>query len=185
LYINIVTDTFPALALGVSPAEGNIMRQPPRDPEEPLLDKEMIIMIFTSGVSYAIGALFVYFWATDFTLTTDSAKLHTAQTMVFVSLVIYQLLHSLSLSQKDIIFNKQFFKNGKLFLAVLVSTALLLVAIYVPFLSNFIETQPLEALHWGIIFLTALPIFIIDEGRKMILKAVKKRAYEKQKQKIE
>jgi Ca2+-transporting ATPase len=167
LYINIVTDTFPALALGASPAEKDIMIRQPRDPKEPLIDKDMILMILISGFSYAIGTTIVYFWAMNFTLSLDPTDIKTSETMVFVSLVIYQLLHSLSISQNRFIFNKEFFKNGKLFLAFFFSLGLLILAIYVPFMNRFIHTVPLAASQWGIISATALPIFVIDELRKI------------------
>ncbi|NHJ85665.1 MAG: hypothetical protein FK734_09400 [Asgard group archaeon] len=173
LYINIVTDTFPALALGVSPAERDVMLRKPRNPEEPLIDKKMIVMILTSGISYAIGTMIVYFWVMNFTLSVDPLEVKTAETMVFISLVIYQLLHSLSVSQERIIFNKEFFKNGKLFLAFIVSLSLLIAAIYIPFMNNFIHTVPIGAPHWGLIILTAIPIFIIDELRKLLFKGKK------------
>ena len=167
LYINIVTDTFPALALGVSHAEQDVMLRRPRDPEEPIIDKEMIVMILISGLSYAMGALIVYFWAMNFTLSTDPTDVKTSETMVFISLVIYQLFHSLSVSQERIIFNRDFLKNRKLFLAFAVSFALLIIAIYVPFMNRFVHTVPIGATHWGMIVLTALPILIIDEVRKL------------------
>jgi Ca2+-transporting ATPase len=170
LYINIVTDTFPALALGVSRAEKDVMLRRPRDPEEPIIDKEMIAMILISGLSYAIGALIVYFWAMNFTLSTDPTDVKTSETMVFISLVIYQLFHSLSVSQERIIFNKDFLKNRKLFLAFAVSFALLIIAIYVPFMNRFVHTVPIGATHWGMIVLTALPILIIDEVRKLFFR---------------
>jgi Ca2+-transporting ATPase len=170
LFINIVTDTFPALALGVSPEEKDVMRRRPRDPNEPLLDKEMIILVFLSGILYAIGSMLVYFWSLNFNATppTETHK-RLAETTVFASLVIYQLLHSLSISQNKIIFTKAIFKNLKIFLAIAFSIALLLVAIYVPFMNPLIKTEPLPAMNWVMIIVTAIPIFIIDELRKVII----------------
>jgi len=175
LYINLLTDTFPALALGVSPAEEDIMLRKPRDPKEPLIDKEMLISIVTSGLMYGIGTLFGYFWTMGFTLSTDVETVKAAQTMVFVSLVVYQLLHSLSLCQDDLIFTKGFFKNYKLFLAVLFSIIMLVIALYVPFMSRFAHTTPLDGMQWLIILLTALPILIADEVRKFIFNRIRKK----------
>ncbi|MBN1329741.1 MAG: cation-translocating P-type ATPase [Candidatus Heimdallarchaeota archaeon] len=175
LFINIVTDTFPALALGVSPPEKDVMKRNPRNPAEPLLDKEMIIMIFLSGLLYAIGAMIVYFWSLGFNTTpsTETQK-RLAETTVFASLVIYQLLHSLSISQNKLVFSKDIFKHSKMFLALVVSMGLLLVAIYVPFIGKLIKTEPLPAINWLMIIATAIPIFIIDELRKFIINRRKK-----------
>lgn len=168
LYINLVTDTFPALALGMTQPEQDVMLRKPRDPNEPIIDKKMITMVLLTGLSYAIGTILVYFWAMDFTLLTDHQAVATSETMVFVSLVIYQLLHSLSVSQNELIFSKRFFKNTKLFGAVAISLVLLIIAVYVPFISRFLDTVPLQAKHWGMIFATALPIFLMDEFRKLL-----------------
>jgi len=177
LFINIVTDTFPALALGVSPPEKDVMQRSPRDPTEPLLDKEMIILVFLSGILYAIGSMLVYFWSINFNATppTETHK-RLAETTVFASLVIYQLLHSLSISQNNIIFSKNIFKHTKMFLALAVSISLLLIAIYVPFVARLTKTEPLPAINWLMIIVTAVPIFIIDELRKVIINRRKKPA---------
>ncbi|HUT82766.1 MAG TPA: cation-translocating P-type ATPase [Candidatus Bathyarchaeia archaeon] len=170
LFINILTDTFPALALGVSPPEKDVMKRRPRDPTEPLLDKEMIIMIFLSGILYAVGTMIVYFWSLDFnTIPIDEEHKRLAETTVFASLVIYQLLHSLSISQSKIVFSKDIFKHTKMFLALAVSIGLLIVAIYVPFMGKLVKTEPLPAMNWLMIISTAVPIFIIDELRKVII----------------
>jgi len=107
-----------------------------------------------------------------FTLSQDPLSLKTAETMVFVSLVIYQLVHSLSISQDGFIFAKGFFRNYRLFLAILFSLIMLLIALYVPLMSSFIHTVPLQAKHWLVIVLSALVILIVDEIRKLIFKSV-------------
>jgi Ca2+-transporting ATPase len=170
LFINIVTDTFPALALGVSPAEKDVMLRKPRDPTEPLLDKEMVSLVIISGILYAIGSLIVYFWSINFNATppTETHK-RLAETTVFASLVIYQLLHSLSISQNKFVFSKEILKQPRIFLAIIVSMVLLLLAIYVPFLNQFIKTEPLPAINWLMIIVTAVPIFLVDELRKLII----------------
>ncbi|MFW9924401.1 MAG: cation-translocating P-type ATPase [Candidatus Thorarchaeota archaeon] len=175
LFINIVTDTFPALALGVSPPEKDVMQRKPRDPTEPLLDKEMIILVLLSGILYAAGSMIVYFWSLDFNvLPPNDEHKRLAETTVFASLVIYQLLHSLSISQNKVVFSKEIFKHSKMFLALALSLILLIIAIYVPFLSKLVKTEPLPAMNWLMIAVTAIPIFIIDELRKVIINKKKK-----------
>ncbi|NHJ06143.1 MAG: hypothetical protein EAX90_15050, partial [Candidatus Heimdallarchaeota archaeon] len=130
---------------------------------------------FISGILYAIGSMIVYFWSINFNATppTETHK-RLAETTVFASLVIYQLLHSLSISQNNIIFSKNIFKHTKMFLALAVSISLLLIAIYVPFVARLTKTEPLPAMNWLMIFVTAIPIFIIDELRKVIINRKRK-----------
>ncbi len=172
LFINIVTDAFPALALGISAPEENVMQRPPRDPQEPLLDKVMLIKILITGILYAIGSMFVFYWAIGFGSAITEENIKIGQTMVFASLVIYQLANSLSTSRGRTIFSRRIFQNKSLFGAIALGVILLMAAIYIPFLQPAIKTFPLSALHWGIILLTMLPIAAIEELRKFIVNKI-------------
>jgi Ca2+-transporting ATPase len=177
LFINIVTDAFPALALGVSAPEENVMQRPPRDPQEPLLDKVMLIKIALTGVLYAIGSMFVFYWAIGFGSAVTEENIKIGQTMVFASLVIYQLANSLSTSRGRTIFSRKVFQNKQLFGAILLGVILLMAAVYIPFLQPAIKTYPLSAVHWGIILLTMLPIAAIEELRKFIVNKIQPERY--------
>ncbi len=166
LFINLLTDTFPAIALGVTPPEGEIMLRAPRDPDEPLLDKEVILTIFLTGFIYAIGTMILFFWALD-RYDTDTK---IAETMVFTALVFYQLFHSLSVSKNGTIFNKKIFEHKSLFLAIFVGATLQLMAIYMPGINTILHTAQLEWVHWKMILLTLIPIAIIGELKKLLIK---------------
>ena len=177
LFINIVTDAFPALALGVSAPEENVMERPPRDPQEPLLDRVMLTKIAITGVLYAIGSMFVFFWAISFGSAVTEENIRIGQTMVFASLVIYQLANSLSTSRGRTIFSRRIFQNKSLFGAIALGLILLMAAVYIPFLQPAIKTFPLTAQHWGIILLTMLPITAIEEFRKFIVNKIQPERY--------
>ncbi len=171
LFINIVTDVGPAIALGLCSPEGNIMERKPRHPDEPIISKNMIILILSTGIMYGIATTFLYFWSIGFDKNYDpSITCNIPETIVFAALVIYQLGHSITVSQRGTIFSKRTFENKYLFLAIFISILLLLVAIYVPFIAIFIRTAPLTLEHWGMIFLTLIPILIIGEIRKKIVR---------------
>ncbi len=177
LFINIVTDAFPALALGLSAPEENVMQRPPRDPNEPLLDKVMLIKIAITGVLYAIGSMFVFYWAIGFGSAITEENIKIGQTMVFASLVIYQLANSLSTSRGRTIFSRRIFQNKSLFGAIALGVILLMAAIYIPFLQPAIKTFPLSGIHWGIILLTMLPIAAVEELRKFIVNKIQPTRY--------
>ncbi|MBD3255646.1 MAG: HAD-IC family P-type ATPase [Candidatus Lokiarchaeota archaeon] len=174
LYINLVTDTFPALALGVSPPEEDLMKRKPRDPKEPLLNRNLILFIISFGILNAIGCLFLFMWSINynFALNLNTADLTMQRTMIFAALVVYQIIQCLSVGSNETIFSKSTFKNKTLLGAVGLSILLLLFAIYFPFLQPFIGTAPLEPIHWFMILLTAIPILFFEElYERFILKA--------------
>ncbi len=171
LYINLVTDTFPALALGMSPAEEDVMKRKPRDPKEPLLTKNMVIFILLFGVLNAIGCVFLFLWSIEFNLTIDIeiVDLTRQRTIIFAALVVYQMIQCLSVSQNTTIFSKKTLENKILIGAILLGLILLLFAIYIPLLQPFIKTYPLEAMDWIMILITAIPILIIEELYEKII----------------
>ncbi|MFX1309476.1 MAG: cation-translocating P-type ATPase [Promethearchaeota archaeon] len=171
LYINLVTDTFPALALGVNPAEEDLMKRKPRDPKEPLLNKNLIIFIISFGILNALGCTFLFLWSINFNfaLNVESMDLTRQRTIIFAALVIYQTIQCLCISQNTTIFSKNTFKNKTLIGALLLCILLLLFAIYIPFMQIFIRTYPLEPIDWLIILITAIPILLFQEIYEKIL----------------
>ncbi|MFO7794819.1 MAG: cation-translocating P-type ATPase [Promethearchaeati archaeon] len=165
LYINLVTDTFPALALGVSPPEKNLMQRKPRDPDEKLLDRKLVIFIMIFGLLNALGCTFLFLWTIGFNLSIDilTADLSRARTIIFAALVIYQTFQCLAVSQNVTIFSKKTLENKILIGAILLGLLLLLFAIYIPFMQLFIGTYPLPPIDWLVILITAIPILIFQE----------------------
>jgi Ca2+-transporting ATPase len=165
LYINLVTDTFPALALGVSPPEEDLMQRKPRDPEEKLLSRDLVIFIMIFGLLNAIGSTFLFLWTIEFNLSIDilTTDLTRSRTIIFAALVIYQSLQCLAVSQNVTIFSKKTLENTILIGAIFLGLLLLLLAIYFPFFQIFIGTYPLPPIDWLLILITAIPIVIFQE----------------------
>ena len=165
LYINLVTDTFPALALGVNPPEEGIMKRKPRDPNEPLLTRNLIIFILIFGILNAIAGIFLFLWSIGFNPSIDilNADLSRQRTILFAALVIFQSIQCLGISQNVTIFSKKTLQNKSLIGAIFLGILLLLFSIYVPIMQVIIRTYPLDPLDWFMIFISAIPIFIFQE----------------------
>lgn len=129
LWMNLVTDGLPAMALGIDPPEKNIMDRKATKKKEPILSSRRLLMVGWQGLIMTLGALFVYFSAPVFFKDIP----HIFQTMVFTTLVITQLLHTYNFRFEDKgIFRKYIFGNKYLNIAVLASILLQVAIIYIP-----------------------------------------------------
>jgi Ca2+-transporting ATPase len=137
LWINLVTDGAPALALTLEPAEGDVMKRRPRPPQEGLFSGGMWQHILWVGLLMAGITLFTQAWA----ITTE----HTHwQTMVFTVLCLSQFGHVLAIrSEKQSLFTQGIFSNKPLLGAVILASALQIATIYVPFLQPVFKTEAL------------------------------------------
>jgi len=137
LWINLMTDGLPALALSVEPAEGNVMKRPPRHPKESIFAHGLGIHAIWVGLLMAGIVLFVQAWS----IKTEHAHW---QTMVFTVLCLTQLGHVLAIrSEKESLFKIGLLSNKPLLGAVLLSFIFQMATIYVPFLNPIFKTEPL------------------------------------------
>lgn len=165
LWLNLVTDSFPALALGMEKGEPEIMKIPPRNPDEPILDKGMIRAIIFQSSAIALGSLLAYRWGLK-TYSTDN--LIIARTITFATLITAELLRAYSSrSEKHTIFEIGILSNRTLTYATLFSFVLLLVVIYLPFLQPIFDTYPLGFKDWQIILLHAFLPLVVGEVYKL------------------
>jgi Ca2+-transporting ATPase len=138
LWINLVTDGLPALALSAEPAEGDVMRRPPRHPKESIFAHGLGLHAIWVGILMAGIALVVQAWA----ITTEHAHW---QTMVFTVLCLTQLGHVLAIrSEKESLFKMGLYTNKYLLGAVLLTFILQMATIYVPFLNPILKTESLS-----------------------------------------
>jgi P-type Ca2+ transporter type 2C len=165
LWINLVTDGLPALALSVEPAEGDVMQRPPRHPGESIFAGGLGIHAIATGLLMAAVVLATQFWA----IRTEN--LHW-QTMVFTLLCLTQLGNVLAIrSEKESLFKIGLFSNKYLLGAVLLTFLLQMATVYVPFLNPIFKTAPLTAKELFLtIALSSIVFFAIE-----IMKLVKKR----------
>lgn len=157
LWVNLVTDGLPALALGVDPADRDIMSRRPRHPGESIFANGLIVKIMGSGVVMAMVTLAAYALA-----LFGSGNIDMARTVAFNTMVFTQLFYVFACrSEYRTILELGVFSNPKLVMAVLCSALLQLTVTHLPFLQNVFHTVPLSPLQWSvIIFLSALPTVI-------------------------
>lgn len=152
LMINLVTDAFPAFALGMEEKESNVMNKKPRDPNEPIVDKKMGIRIAVQSIFLAVATLISFRYG-----MYKYQDIQVARTFCFVTLVTGELLRAYSArSEETSIFKMKIFSNSFLNKSVLLSLAILLAIVYVPFLQTLFNTIPLAITAIDIALLLAL-----------------------------
>ncbi|MFO3715683.1 cation-translocating P-type ATPase [Anaerococcus cruorum] len=165
LWLNLVTDAFPALALGVEPAEADIMERPPRDPKESILAGETGKNVILQSIAITISVLAAYIIGLKYIFPNNIEGAHT---MVFATLITSELLRAFSVrSERYTLKELGWFSNKNLVKANLLSFALLLLVMYVPPIRRLFELQFITWEWWIILLLSFLPL-VIGEIRKRV-----------------
>ena len=165
LWLNLVTDAFPALALGVEPAEADIMERPPRDPKESILAGETGRNVILQSIAITISVLAAYIIGLKYIFPNNIEGAHT---MVFATLITSELLRAFSVrSERYTLKELGWFSNKNLVKANLLSFALLLLVMYVPPIRRLFELQFITWEWWIILLLSFLPL-VIGEIRKRV-----------------
>jgi Ca2+-transporting ATPase len=174
LWVNLVTDGLPALALGVDPVDPHIMDRPPRKPDEPVVTPERIWLILAQGVFIAFCSLSAFL----FVLTVEGEGIGRARTAALAVLACSQLFHAFSCrSQKTSLFRLGVLTNPQLVLATVSSFLLQISIIYVPFFQLVFKTQALSLTDLGVILaFSSLPFWVMEVvkavNRKIALYAI-------------
>ncbi len=164
LWINLVTDGLPALALGVDPIPGDIMERKPRDPKENPINREMFFMIVLVGIIMLVGTLGIFQLHRHLGYGVTEAR-----TVAFTTLVMFQLFFVFSVrSPRQPLNLAGFLANPKLILAVLVSASLQLIVVYLPPLHAVFDTASIGILEWVLILLVSSSVIFIIEGYKVV-----------------
>ena len=167
LWLNLVTDAFPALALGVEPAEADIMERKPRDPDAAITSGETGKAIIYQSIAITISVLLAYVIGLKYIFPNNIEGAHT---MVFATLITSELLRAFSVrSEKYTLKELGWFSNKNLVKANLLSFALLLIVMYIPILRKLFELEFISWQWWIILLLSFLPL-VIGEIRKKIRK---------------
>ena len=151
LWINLVTDGLPALALSVDLAQPGIMKKKPRAKNESFITKKLGFSMITIAILIAIATLYLF----NQGLKEDLSK---AQTLAFTSLVVFEIVGLEGLRKN---YKLGFFSNKYLNFAILSSLLLQLIVIYTP-IAKFFKTVPLSLLDWGYLLLAALILFVLQ-----------------------
>ncbi len=162
LWINLVTDGLPALALSVEPEEGDVMSRPPRHPKESIFAHGLGIHAIWVGLLMGGIVLFVQSWS----IRTGHAHW---QTMVFTVLCLTQLGHVLAIrSERESLFRIGLFSNKYLLGAVISTFILQMATIYVPVLNRIFKTEPLSANELAATLAMSSVVFFAVEGEKFV-----------------
>ncbi len=160
LWLNLVTDGLPALALGFEPYEKDIMKRKPRDPKESILNKTSLEFVAVVGVAVALFTFYLFY--------LELPDLDKARTMAFSSLVMLEMAVALSFRSPASFLKNGLAGNKKLLLAILLSAALQFALVYAPFFNNVFHTVPLSFGDWVRIFTAAFILFIGIEINKIV-----------------
>jgi Ca2+-transporting ATPase len=163
LSINLITDAFPAFALGMEKKDPRVMDAKPRDPHESIVNKKMMVLVAAQSVFLGAACLASYAYGHYFV-----GNEVTATTMCFVTIVVEELLRAYSSrSNTRLIVKMNPFSNGFLNKSVLASLAFLALAVYVPFMQEIFNTHALPVNLLLISLGFALLAFIGDELAKL------------------
>jgi Ca2+-transporting ATPase len=165
LWVNLVTDGLPALALGVDPVDPNVMKRPPRPPNEPVVTKRRAFLMLAQGSLIAICSLLAF----TFVLFIEKEGISRARTAAFIVLSCSQLFHSFNCrSFTESLFKIGVFTNKKLILATGISFLLQMAVVYVPFLQGVFKTEALGVFDWFlVIIVSSFPLWAMEVYKKV------------------
>ncbi|MEM4268051.1 MAG: calcium-translocating P-type ATPase, SERCA-type [Candidatus Woesearchaeota archaeon] len=164
LWMNLVTDGFPALALGIDPIEKDVMQKKPRRRSDGIVNARVILRMLSIGAVMMAGTLILFHFYLQH-------GIKYAQTVAFTTLVVFQLLNALNTHCERTVFSKQLFDNKFLLMGVLGSFFLQVIVIYGP-LEKIFSTVALTLFDWLIILGVCSSIILIEEVRKLLSKRV-------------
>jgi Ca2+-transporting ATPase len=175
LWINLVTDGAPALALGVDPADADVMRAPPRPRDEGVITRRMWAGIVYVGAIMAAGTLLVLDASLPGGLIEGSGSMRYAQTMAFTTLMLFQIFNVFNARSDERSAFSGLFSNTWLWGAVLASLVLQVAVIYLPFLQHAFATVSLSAGDWLRCAAAASSVLWMRELSKAMTRATKRR----------
>ncbi len=160
LWVNLVTDGLPALALGVDPVDFNIMKRPPRRSTEAVVTKERAILMLAQGAFIAFCSLLAF----SFVLFVEKEGIVRARTAAFIVLACSQLFHSFNCrSMTESIFKLGIFSNKKLIITVFVSFLLQMAVVYLPFTQKIFKTEILGVFDWFLVLaISSFPFWAME-----------------------
>ena len=174
LWINLVTDTLPAIALGVEPAEPGVMRHKPRGRQSNFFDGGVMGAIIYQGIFQTLLVLAVYGWAIMFPEHSQAHMVHEdALTMAFATLGLIQLVHAFNVkSVYQSIFTVGAFRNRTFNWAIPVAFLLLMVTIVVPGFNQLFHVSHLSVGQWTAVIIGSLMMLVLTEIVKAIQRAL-------------
>ena len=165
LWINLVTDGLPALALGVDPFPKDVMDRPPRDPKENVLSRDVLFFIVIIAAILTVGTLGVFVLE----LSEHSGDVVRARSVAFTTIVFFELFLVFSIRHpRKTLWEVGVLSNKKLLLAVAISALLQIIVIQVPWFEPAFDTKALDALDWVQTFAVGFTAFLFVEATKVV-----------------
>ena len=165
LWINLVTDGLPALALGIDPIAQDVMKRSPRNPKEHIITKAMMLNIIVVGILMTIVVL------TLFRLNINNVA--KAQTMAFTAVVMLEMVRMQMIRSQ---YKLKLFSNKWLWIAILSSILLQIAVIYVPYMDRVFKTVPLNINDWILILGGCAFMLIVGNIANLFIKKVTKQS---------
>lgn len=160
LFINLLTDSLPAIAIGMEPAEHDLLEEKPRDPKEGILTREFLLKLLLQGALIAAGTM------TAFHVGLKTGSSATASTMAFCTLTLSRLFHGFNCRSKYSIFKIGFSTNWYSLGAFLAGVVLLSLVMFVPLLSRLFSVTALNGSQIAIIYgLAVIPTILIQMAK--------------------
>jgi len=167
LWINLATDGLPAIALGVDPPTEDVLKRKPISPSESIFSKKSIILMFILAFNMLLVLI------PQFGYVLSKAGLIKAQTIVFVTMVLMEMVNSYNSRSDNSLFKINPFANSKLNLAVAFSVLLTIMIVQVPYLSSIFGTTPLVVKEWLMVVTLSLSALVMAEIAKLVLNKIK------------
>ncbi len=170
LWMNLITDGIPALALGVERSEKGSMNRSPYAPDESLFGRGLGRHVVLIGLTLGITGLGLGYWAFSSGMTNDAGQ-PVWNTLVFMFLTLAQMGHALGLrSHRESLFSMNLFGNRLLIGAVIVTIILQLIAVYAPFFNDIFGTTPLTVGQLALCFVLSTVVFWVVELEKLLMR---------------
>ena len=162
LWINLVTDSIPAIALGLEPEDKNIMNKKPKDARAGIFSDGLWGKILVEGVMIGVLTLFI------FSLGNKLYGLEVARTMAFVSLGMIEMVHSFNIRSEESIFKVGLFHNKYLVGAFIIGTIMQIGIVFIPSIANIFDLVTLTSTQWlYIAAISFVPIVIVELQKKL------------------
>jgi Ca2+-transporting ATPase len=167
LFLNLLSDVFPALALGLGKGDETIMQQKPKNPDEPIINKRNWITMGIYGVIIAVFTTSAYLLI----LYQFNESKEIANTVAFFSLALSQLIHVFNMREPaEKLFNNQILKNKYIWMALGFCIAVLISSYFIPVFKNVLSFESLKTVYWFLIFGTSAITLIVIQTVKSIFR---------------
>jgi Ca2+-transporting ATPase len=167
LFLNLLSDVFPALALGIGKGSPEIMDKPPKDPDEPIINRNNWFMIASHGLILTVYIVGAYFFASIYWGLSDAV----CNNVAFFSLAFAQLWHVFDMREpEEQIFNNQVTQNKYVWWAIMLCVTAIVASYFIPQISNVLSYQVLSTEVWILIGITSVLPVITIQGLKELSK---------------